>query len=76
MATTPEPKQAERDARLDALKSATVEWADKEIKRLEDEATFLKSILQGRTGAGRLTKQNVADASKLVVDKISQFLTG
>jgi hypothetical protein len=71
-----DPLKAERDARLDALKSATTEWADKEIKRLEDEAVFLKSILKGRTGAGRLTNQNVADASKLVVDEISQFLTG
>jgi hypothetical protein len=66
----------ERDKRLDELKKATDEWTTKEIKRLEDEAIFLKSILQGRTGAGRLTKQNVADASKLVVDEISQFLTG
>jgi len=69
-------KTTERDARLDALKEAVEEWADKEITRLEDEATFLKSILKGRTGAGRLTEQNVADASKLVVDEISQFLTG
>lgn len=68
--------QAKRDARLTALKNATVEWADKETKRLEDEATFLKSILKGRTGAGRLTNQNVADSSKLVVDEISRFLTG
>lgn len=69
-------RQKERDARLDALKKATDEWADKEIKRLEDEATFLKSILKGRTGAGRLTNQNVSDSSKLVVDEISQFLEG
>jgi len=69
-------QKAERDARLDALKAATDEWADKEIKRLEDEAVFLKSILKGRTGAGRLVNQNVADSSKLVVDKISQFLEG
>ena len=68
--------QAKRDARLTALKDATVEWADKETKRLEDEATFLKSILKGRTGTGRLTNQNVADSSKLVVDEISRFLTG
>ncbi len=68
--------QVERDARLTALKTATVEWADKEKQRLEDEATFLKSILKGRTGAGRLTNQNVADSSKLVVDEIAQFLTG
>ena len=65
-----------RNARLDKLKAATDDWADKEIARLEDEVVFLKSILKGRTGAGRIAKQNVADASKLVVDEISQFLEG
>ena len=69
-------RKAERDARLDALRTATTQWADKEIQRFEDEATFLKSILKGRTGAGRLTNQNVADSSKLVVDEISRFLEG
>lgn len=69
-------EQVKRDARLDELKKATIEWADKEKKRLKDEATFLKSILKGRTGAGRLTNQNVADSSKLVVDEIATFLTG
>ena len=68
--------QIDRDARLTELKNATVGWADKEKQRLEDEATFLKSILKGRTGAGRLTNQNVADSSKLVVDEIARFLTG
>lgn len=66
----------ERDARLDELKKATTEWADKETKRLNDEIAFLKSVLKGRTGAGRLINQNVSDASKLVVNEISQFLTG
>lgn len=69
-------RQADRDARLDELKKATTEWADKEEKRLKDEAIFLKSILKGRTGAGRLANQNVADSSKLVVDEISKFLEG
>jgi len=73
MADEPKKNRAER---LTQLKSSTVEWADKEIKRLEDEAIFLKSILKGRTGAGRLTNQNVADSSKLVVTEISSFLTG
>lgn len=71
-----ENRKAERDVRLNALKRATDEWADKEKKRLEDEAIFLKSVLKGRTGAGRLANQNVADSSKLVVDEISQFLEG
>lgn len=73
---TLEARKADRDKRLDDLKAATDEWADNEIKRLEDEATFLKSILKGRTGAGRLANQNVADSSKLVVDEIGTFLEG
>jgi hypothetical protein len=69
-------RKTERDKRLTELKTATTKWANKEIKRLEDEAKFLKSILKGRTGAGRLTNQNVADSSKLVVDEIAEFLEG
>jgi hypothetical protein len=65
-----------RNERLDQLQTAVNEWADKEIKRLQDESTFLKSVLKGRTGAGRLADQNVVDSSKLVVDEISQFLEG
>lgn len=71
-----DPRKTERDKRLTELKTATTKWATKEITRLEDEAKFLKSILKGRTGAGRLTNQNVADSSKLVVDEIAQFLEG
>lgn len=71
-----EERAAERDQRLDELQKATEDWADKETTRLTDEATFLKSVLKGRTGAGRLTNQNVADSSKLVVTEISEFLTG
>lgn len=65
---------AERNKRLDELKKATVEWADKETDRLNAETAFLESILKGRTGAGRLTNQNVEDSSKLVVAEISRFL--
>lgn len=75
-AKTDAERQVERDARLDALKAAVKEWSTKEKKRLTDEVKFLKSVLKGRTGAGRLTNQNVADSSKFVVDEISQFLTG
>ena len=74
--TKTDTKTTDRNKRLDLLKKAVDKWAKEETKRLEDEATFLESILKGRTGAGRLTKQNVADAQKLVVDEIDQFLTG
>jgi hypothetical protein len=65
-----------RNERLDELKKAVDDWADREIKRLSDEATFLKSILKGRTGAGRLANQNVADSKRLLVDEIKTFLEG
>lgn len=69
-------RTAERDARLDQLSEAVEKWADKEVKQLTDEASFLKSILKGRTGAGRLANQNVVDSSKFVVSEISEFLEG
>jgi len=69
-------RTAERDARLDQLSEAVTKWADKEVKQLTDEAAFLKSILKGRTGAGRLANQNVVDSSKFVVAEISEFLEG
>jgi hypothetical protein len=75
-ATKKTERHIARDKRLDELKAALDDWADTEIQRYKDEATFLRSILQGRTGAGRLTSQNVTDSSKLVVDEISQFLEG
>lgn len=74
--TDEEKATAERNARLDELKAATNKWADKETERLKSEAAFLESILKGRTGAGRLTNQNVSDSSKLVVNEISKFLEG
>jgi hypothetical protein len=69
-------QQKDRDARLDRLKQATIDWAKKEEQRLTDEATFLESILQGRTGAGRLAQQNVVDTYNLTVDAIDRFLIG
>lgn len=68
--------KAERDARLDALKKATEEWADKRTRYLKNQVTFAKRILRGRTGAERLTSKTVDLAKELVVDEINTFLTG
>lgn len=73
--STPTQKE-ERDARLDRLKQAVEEWHENERGRLEDEATFLKSVLRGRTGSERLARENTAEAEVLVVDDITSFLTG
>lgn len=65
-----------RNQLLDRLKTAFDEWYDTEHSRLEDEATFLKSVLRGRTGSERLSRSNTAEAEVLVVNDISTFLTG
>ena len=71
--------QATVDARnqlLDELKTALDEWHDKEIKRIDDEVTFVKSVLRGRTGSERLTRSNTEQARVLVINDITSFLTG
>jgi hypothetical protein len=76
MSTDTDKQTADRNKRLDDLKTATDDWADKETTRLTNESAFLTSILKGRTGAGKLTSQNVIDSTKLTVNSINQFLTG
>lgn len=69
-------RTTERDALLDRLKEAFDEWYDSEHSRLEDEATYLKSVLRGRTGSERLSRENTAEAEVLVVNDITSFLAG
>lgn len=68
--------KAERDARLDALKTAVDEWGKKEKKRYEDEAKFLQSVIDGHTGAGKTASANAQKSAAYCVDQISQFLEG
>lgn len=65
-----------RNQLLDRLNTAFDEWYDAERSRLENEATFLKSVLRGRTGSERVSRANTAEAEVLVVNDISSFLTG
>lgn len=65
-----------RNRILDELKSATDDWAEAEEKRIQDEVTFLKSVLRGRTGSERLARSNTAQARILVIDDINSFLSG
>jgi hypothetical protein len=65
-----------RNRLLDELKSATDDWADAEERKVQDQVTFLKSVLRGRTGSERLARSNTAQARILVIDDISSFLTG
>lgn len=65
---------AERNARLDALLTATQTWAEKRRKELTDRVASSKLILQGRTGMERLAQSSVIAASNLVVTEINDFL--
>ncbi len=66
----------ERNARLDALRSATEEWATQQKQRLNAQATLGKRILKGRTGSERLAQTSVQSVSELTVEQINDFLTG
>jgi hypothetical protein len=65
-----------RNALLDELKDALDEWGDAEEQKIEDEVTFMKSVLRGRTGSERLARSNTAQARILVIDDINSFLSG
>lgn len=72
----PDDRTEDRDAKLDRLKEAFDDWYDREKSRLEDEATYLKSVLRGRTGSERLAQENTAEAEVLVTNDIESFLAG
>ena len=65
-----------RNARLDALKSATEAWAKKRTTQMEDQVSFSKQLLKGRNGSERLAAAPVNIAKELLQDSINQFLTG
>ena len=73
MATSPEA--AARNARLDALATATNAWCDRRTKDLQDRVATVKKLLKGRTGSERLAATTSQAASDLVVREIDDFLT-
>lgn len=66
----------ERNRLLDELKDATDEWYEAEAARINDEVTFLKSVLRGRTGSERVAASNTTQARVLLVTDITTFLAG
>lgn len=70
------PSQEARDGRLDELSGAVKAWATRRRKQLNDQVSFGKRLLRGRTGADRLNNTTVKQASALLVDEIDQFLAG
>ena len=72
MAKTP-PTETDRNAHLDALKTAVDEWAETEKTRLDNEVMFLKAVLKGRKASNTGTK-NLATSSTLLQSEINDFL--
>lgn len=65
--------KAERDANLDALKTAAADWASKESVRIEKETKFLRSVRLG-IGADNAATLNLFTALPELGDEIDRFL--
>ena len=65
---------AARNQRLEALRTATMVWAERARTELRARVAANKKILKGRTGSERLAQTAVQAMSDLVVDEIDAFL--
>lgn len=65
-----------RNQLLDELKSAADEWYKRESKRVEDEVSFMKSFMRGRTGSERLAASSTERMGVYAEDSINVFLLG
>jgi hypothetical protein len=66
---------AQRNARLQALVTATQQWATSQTTVLNNRVSFLTKMLQAR-GQGSLLTANQQAAQQLVVTEINEFLSG
>jgi ribonuclease HII len=69
-------RKTERDKRLTELEAAVKKYGEEKKKTLEADVKFMKSVINSRSGAGKLANQGVADSKKLLADSINQFLEG
>lgn len=74
MAKTP-PTKDERDANLDKLTQAMDDWFEDEKRRLENEAKFLRAVLDDR-GASNAGTANLAVTSALLQAEVDAFVVG
>lgn len=65
-----------RNELLDELKSAADEWYEREKKRIEDEVSFMKSFMRGRTGSERLAGSSTEQMGVYAENSINVFLAG
>jgi hypothetical protein len=76
MAEQDDPSIERRNARLEELKTAALDWQKREKERLNKQVALGKRILQGRAGPDGLAKASVVSVGNLTVDQINDFLTG
>lgn len=69
------PSKEERDQNLDDLAKAVKEYADEEVKRLDNEVKFMKKVLEGR-GVSNAAAKNLDELTKIVAVEINAFLSG
>lgn len=61
---------------MDALGTATSQWASTRRNYLKKQVAFSKRMLKGRTGSERLNQATIESATALTVDEINDYLTG
>lgn len=64
---------AERNARLDTLKTSVDRWAELELRRIENEAKFIDAVLQGR-GARKVGTANLMELLPTMELELSAYL--
>jgi hypothetical protein len=71
-----DPAKKSRDKLLDDLKQAHDDYYKKELKRIDAEEGFYRSVLKARGGASTLAKANASASKILLANDIGSFLTG
>jgi hypothetical protein len=61
---------------LTALQEAVDTWAEREAARIRADASFLTSLLSGRTNGGQIGDYVTSQVSALVEEEIQAFLAG
>ncbi len=67
---------ADRNSRLDALKSATKDYIKTEKKRVENEVKVLEAVLNGRTGGSGIQAVSVAVVDAVANKDLADYLKG
>lgn len=65
-----------REGRLDALQEALNGYYDEEKKRLTNEVSVLKAVLQGRAAGGGVQESSTDTVSKAAESDLAAYLRG